>query len=513
MCPVCETPIKNTKVNPYENARVKLKNLEIIAGIQKQKEESFDHLLTKTSELVKDIEIKTNASLEIGIKFLIKIPVEFLTLNYNKSESKNYLEKLKLFLIDINSNVESFRILDLELIKNNEKLNNLSENKIKLNQEKDLLQKIRTKITEIKASESVISNSIAKSNLTIKEFNEKNKKLIDEVEKEKVIIEENKKYIDAYNILIKKLNDYKDDLPINLVKNLNDLTKEFYNIINVNDKSFELIEKIELPLIPGQKIKVCFQDEPDKEIDPIHILSEGHIRCLGLSILLAKAINENLNFIIFDDVVNAIDNDHRSGIRELLFSNDKLKGKQIIITSHSEEYIKEIENTNLTERDYEDFVKCISFTKDNKKITPKLDSAMGYVLRAKEHFSKNQKTDTLSNCRKALENLINLLWKRFCRKNNTPLNVRMYGPEDSPELSCLCDSLLVELSKKPEEYSSIIESIKWFKGLELKNNIIWKYLNQSAHSAKLEMEDFDPVIVKEVLDNVVKFDGLLKSKK
>ncbi len=48
-------------------------------------------------------------------------------------------------------------------------------------------------------------------------------------------------------------------------------------------------------------------------------MSEGHIRCLGLAILVAKNVKLNCPVLIFDDAVNAIDDEHRGGIRDTLF--------------------------------------------------------------------------------------------------------------------------------------------------------------------------------------------------
>ncbi|MDN7178902.1 hypothetical protein M0D69_12930 [Caballeronia sp. SEWSISQ10-4 2] len=46
-------------------------------------------------------------------------------------------------------------------------------------------------------------------------------------------------------------------------------------------------------------------------------LGEGQIRCLGAAILLAKAHSVRTPLIIFDDAINAIDHDNRSGNRQL----------------------------------------------------------------------------------------------------------------------------------------------------------------------------------------------------
>ena len=64
------------------------------------------------------------------------------------------------------------------------------------------------------------------------------------------------------------------------------------------------------------------------------MLSEGHLRALGLSILLAMAEKNNFPLIVFDDVVNAIDTDHRSNIIDLFFSDAYLRRIQMVVTTH-----------------------------------------------------------------------------------------------------------------------------------------------------------------------------------
>lgn len=64
--------------------------------------------------------------------------------------------------------------------------------------------------------------------------------------------------------------------------------------------------------------------------DALIVFSEGHIKCLGLAILLAKNIAQGCPVVIFDDVVNAIDDD-RDGIWRTFFEDGLLDGKQVIL--------------------------------------------------------------------------------------------------------------------------------------------------------------------------------------
>ncbi len=63
---------------------------------------------------------------------------------------------------------------------------------------------------------------------------------------------------------------------------------------------------------------------------------------------LLKNIHDSHNVIIFDDVVNAIDDEHRAGIINELFSNTLLSEKQMILTTHGEDFIKRLENQLLS---------------------------------------------------------------------------------------------------------------------------------------------------------------------
>jgi wobble nucleotide-excising tRNase len=116
------------------------------------------------------------------------------------------------------------------------------------------------------------------------------------------------------------------------------------NSINRNDPTNEQLAEIRLPLQQNQRIEISFKDSPTAFFDALHVLSEGHIRCIGLAILAAKNIKENCPLVIFDDPVNAIDDDHRESIRRAFFEDAFFTDKQIIFACHGEEFFKDIQN-------------------------------------------------------------------------------------------------------------------------------------------------------------------------
>ena len=55
---------------------------------------------------------------------------------------------------------------------------------------------------------------------------------------------------------------------------------------------------------------------------------------LGLAILFAKAVADQMPFLVLDDITDALDESHRVAVVSTLFTTEMLDNKQIIITAH-----------------------------------------------------------------------------------------------------------------------------------------------------------------------------------
>ncbi|TFW16044.1 hypothetical protein E4L96_17160 [Massilia arenosa] len=108
---------------------------------------------------------------------------------------------------------------------------------------------------------------------------------------------------------------------------------EYYKAINNHDCDHERIHGLKFEK-DNEAYRIKIADSTGQSLDAFSVLSEGHLRALGLSLLLAMAEKNRLPLIVFDDVVNAIDSDHRSNIIDLLFADPYLRGTQMIITTH-----------------------------------------------------------------------------------------------------------------------------------------------------------------------------------
>ena len=79
---------------------------------------------------------------------------------------------------------------------------------------------------------------------------------------------------------------------------------EYYKAINDHDSEHERIGSIRFDKTSeGYRIRISNAD--GASLDAFSVLSEGHLRALGLSLLLAMADKNKFSLIVFDDVVNA----------------------------------------------------------------------------------------------------------------------------------------------------------------------------------------------------------------
>ena len=330
-----------------------------------------------------------------------------------------------------------------------------------------------------------LENSLQKAKKTITDFNEENKALIAKADTEKILIPRNQEIANSYAHFVTLLSGYKDKLPAKLVADLGDKVVELYNACNRNDSPKDLLASIKLPLAQGQRLEISFQAAPEKYFDALHILSEGHIRCLGLAILLAKNLKEACPLLIFDDPVNAIDDDHRESIRRTLFEDDFFEGKQIILTCHGEEFFKDIHNLLGAEK---------SALSRNFTFLPQLDeqhirvdfdtSPRNYIIAAQNHMGKQQIRDALAKSRQALEYLTkDKVWRYVGRHGDGDLSIKMSSSKAPIELRNLTEQLKKKLAKadftheKKEAVLKPIETLLGFGG----DSREWRYLNKGTH--------------------------------
>jgi hypothetical protein len=168
-----------------------------------------------------------------------------------------------------------------------------------------------------------------------------------------------------------------------------------------------------------------------------------------LAILLAKNISEQCPLLIFDDPVNAIDDDHRESIRRTLFEDAFFAEKQIILACHGEEFFKDIQN--LLPAQVAAQSKTFSFLPrlDDLHIRVDFDCApRNYILSARGHYERNEIREALAKCRQSLESLMKgKVWRYVNRYGDGNLSLKLRSATAPIELRNLSEQLKKQINK------------------------------------------------------------------
>jgi hypothetical protein len=315
----------------------------------------------------------------------------------------------------------------------------------------------------------------------------------------------------AYDSFHQHLEQFRDRLPGMLMADLNATAMELYNEFNHMDRDEDKLAELLLPLTAESVIEIAFRGDPGRRINALTALSEGHIRCLGLAILLAKAQSVRVPLIIFDDAVNAIDHDHRGGIRAAIFESNRFRETQIIVTCHSQEFVKDVENSlprNLR-GDCQQYALRHHDGNHQPRVNPDVGSA-NYLARARQAMDRHDCRDALSFARKALEMFMHKAWKWMESHRVGNISVQIEGPTREPQLRALCEAVRTRLGGlntfNHASKDTLLQCLNTILGIP-EQNLVWLLLNKGTHEEP-DRDDFDVQHVEMVLRVLGDIDGI-----
>lgn len=497
-CPACHTPLQQVAKNPYSHACEELLKLEFLSTLQDeitQLEKSINQVMYNVSRVISTCcqflphdnaleEVRNETGRDLWR--VLQQPVgDGMTL-------WALLEKQVLYLEEEDKKVEE-------------------ETKFRESQQHylDGLRETERQITILQTKRGSTERAIADAQLLIDRFDTENRQLIDEVEREKAIVRKNRAISEAYSRFVLRLNAYNDRLPQQLVANLGDNIVTLYNAFNRNDPPGEKLAVIKLPLMQNQRLEVAFQNNPTQYFDALHVLSEGHVRCIGLAILLAKNINEQCPLLIFDDPVNAIDDDHRESIRRTLFEDAFFAEKQIILACHGEEFFKDIQNLLPAQVAAQSRTFTFLPRLDELHIRVDFNSApRNYILSARRHYERNEIREALAKCRQSLESLMKgKVWRYVNKYGDGNLSLKLRSATAPIELRNLSDQLKKQINKvdfSDQNKSAVFGPIDVLTGLSGESRE-WRYLNKGTHEEDGRAE-FDRATVETMISALEELD-------
>lgn len=374
--------------------------------------------------------------------------------------------------------------------------------------EAEKLQAARTELAGIQGRQNQFDADVMTARGQLAAFDKETAGLSAEVEAEATEHQVQVQIRDAYTDFLEELKTYRDGLPEQLLADLNEVTLDLYNWFNAQDHQSDLIEELQLPLRGGDPIRVRFRGTPDRWQDALSILSEGHVRCLGLAILLAKNIKLGLPTLLLDDAVNAIDHDHREGIRTTLFAHPELIKKQLIITCHSPEFIKDIHNQHAPK------AALYILRHHDGDHHPRVSggNTRNYIDQASGCLADNDLRGALSHSRQALEGLVSRMWKKL--SNDTPdlarFALELRGPGASPDARNVAEVLLSTITKAlaagtlKEPWDVRRDQLDAILKAKV-NSRAWFSLNKGTHEEE-DREDFEEPTVRRIVQALVSID-------
>ncbi|MFG7103587.1 AAA family ATPase [Burkholderia pseudomallei] len=510
-CPACDTPLHQVARDPYEKARLGLAELRDLAGLQEQ-QKSQRELLDEASRVLRGdldrlyryLEAQNRAVSDVG-RYLDRLPrqprgdgwwTDIYAADVGGEGGVPSLEQIAAVADEIEQRDGTARA-------------QLQERDAHV-KERDKLIECQRHIDARDAERIRIVSGAVEARTRIEQFEKANADLIAQADQEQKDIERDTPIKVAYDDFLRYLRQFRDQLPSMLIAGLNDRATELYNEFNHLDHEYDKLAALYLPLTGEQRIELAFRGAPQRRVDALAVLSEGHIRCLGLAILLAKSLNMDCPVVIFDDAINAIDHDHRNGIRQTIFDGDRFLQSQILVTCHSQEFIKDIQNSMPRDRrtDCQEYLLMYHDGDHHPRVHPDIGSS-NYLARAQQALDRFDSRDALSFARKALEMLGKKSWKWLKSHDQGELAVLVDGPGNEPTLRALCESLRKKLRESPTfvhaSKEPLLNAIEIILGIP--SNLIWTYLNKGTHE-EADREEFDREQVALVVRTLEQIDRL-----
>jgi energy-coupling factor transporter ATP-binding protein EcfA2 len=503
-CPACGTALDGVSRNPFDRARAGLQELAELASIQTRES-------NHRSELSESVRVLWDEMRRVIDAASTRYPAELHAANLPLLPPVHAGEWLVAWVggeqrpwISLLGLAELFEQADAVA-------RTVHAERGTLAQERARLDGYRLEIERVNTIRLASQQELTQAQQMVAQFDAENQGLIAEAAVEVATIAHHHRIKTAYDGFLGVLQEYLAGLPARLLQGLGEQAKDLYNAFNRGDPPNDRLHALWLPIAENGKIEVTFAGAPDVRYDALVVLSEGHIKCLGLAILLAKNIAQGCPVVIFDDVVNAIDDEHRDGIWRTFFEDGCLDGKQIILTSHAEEFLHRIQQELGAHRAAA--IKRYKFLPHLGEHHLRVDGdppTKNYVQLAQQALANDEKRDALRHARPALESLSDRVWTWLGRRGDGRLELKLGGPRSPWELNNKCTKLRSSVSRIADQHAgapAVVEALTKLLGVA-GGSIEWGYLNSGVHDSQRDHE-FDRATVRTIVESVTMLDASL----
>lgn len=334
-CPACLTPLDKVTVDPFERAREQIKALGALESLERSKLRNDTRIALWASRVATGISaVKGNEYAEVPcplkIDELEAVLAEFHAATDRSEVAPSVLDSFLKLCAQHADQIKAYLVI--------------CERKCReVGQAEAKAARLEARVVRLKEIDDSLKQLFDRKTRAQSEFETSNRQMSDLVRQKMALLNDAvdnsrfnallKEMEAEYRTLYRDLLDYKLELEKARITGIEAKAAEYYRAINNHDNDHEQIAALSFDRqADSYRIKITNAD--GSLLDAFAVLSEGHLRALGLSILLAMAEKNNLPLIVFDDVVNAIDTDHRSNIIDLFFSDAYLRRIQMVVTTH-----------------------------------------------------------------------------------------------------------------------------------------------------------------------------------
>ena len=334
-CPACSTPLQFVIDNPFEKAKNELQGLGRLERLRGTAQRNDERILQIVKAVATGLE-GVGKNSRLGIHCRVQLDdlrsklANFQTATDRETCATSVLAHFVALVRDEAVEIEAYLVACAQ---HNEAFAQASNEVSRLNGAVALLQQKQEAIKELFGRKNTYKKLIETAGEKIARLIDRRNGLrrdgADTARFNALVLQ----LQDEYGNLYQDLLAYKLQLEQARIAGIETKAAEYYKSINAHDDEHERIDSIRFEKTSdGYRIRINASNGTVQ--DAFSVLSEGHLRVLGLSLLLAMAEKNRLPLIVFDDVVNAIDSDHRSNIIDLLFSDDYLRRTQMVVTTH-----------------------------------------------------------------------------------------------------------------------------------------------------------------------------------
>ncbi|PMQ14746.1 AAA family ATPase [Janthinobacterium sp. AD80] len=501
-CPACETPLAGdyrAARDPYVQAHQGLAKLKDLAALQTEignVQREWEVASRNLESLISNFAQRVGAdglSQDERLCYLSAPGVDHSKAWWRASlEQPQGAKSMAQKIVDLASQCEG---IDLQT-------NSALANRAQLAQERAKLVLAGQAVAGFLVKRVELARQVATARQAIANFDHANAQLIEAVSQEAELMARDHRIKVTYDEFLPLLRQFRSELPGTLIAGLNTTALGIYNEFNRRDLDGDKLAALRLPTSEDGRIELSFRAAPQANVDALHILSEGHVRCLGVAILLAKALDVRTPTIIFDDAINAIDTEHREGIRETVFQSDRFANTQIIVTCHSSEFIKDLQN-HIGDGQWTAYY-LMPHAGDNRPRVKGNEHTMNYLAQARTALDIGDWRNALGAARQSLEMLTDRVWNWLGKHELGQLSLPLAKRGAEPALRNLCEALKKRLDDARtfvhQDKAALVTGLGAVLGIPAPSNV-WLYLNKGIHE-EANRDDYDPHLVRTIVENL-----------